>query len=166
MGTLHYLSLISQNMPDTEQLPTEYILMEEINVGGPVHLSVYRQGWLDSVWAVVCLSFWFSPQFSHKRFPLLTMVLNSDNTLESPIPPSCYLSPSPDQAVEDLLVKGLDAGCWYVFKVHQVILMDNLGWKYWARKMHSIKICIAFNMISLLPLTRNLFLLSQYKLPA
>lgn len=52
IGVLYYLPLISQNMPDREQLPNECILIEEINAKNSMHLWEYMQGCLDSVRAL------------------------------------------------------------------------------------------------------------------
>lgn len=41
MGILYYLPLISQNMHDTEQLPSEYTLIEEIDAESRASVIIY-----------------------------------------------------------------------------------------------------------------------------
>lgn len=46
-GNFALFLMISQNMPDTEQLPNEYLLIEEINAESLTFLWVQMQGWWD-----------------------------------------------------------------------------------------------------------------------
>ena len=43
MGILYYLPLISQNMHDTEQLPNEYILIEEMDAESRAFVILYAK---------------------------------------------------------------------------------------------------------------------------
>lgn len=90
----------------------------------------------------------------------ILMVLNGTIIFSTKLIPG----PSPDLSAQGLWLESLGTAKFSEF----------IRWFWctarvennWARRRQSIKMCISFNIIRLLLPTMNLFLLSQYKLPA